>query len=840
MEGVTAEGTDEILSYDALSYSWGYPELDDVLICNGAARPISHSNAAALRALRHDSEPVFLWIDAICINQEDKQEKSEQVSEMLTIYKKARSVIAWLGAPDADGWIALRCIEELPSIERALSENPEQCHNAACFDKMKMVHASLLNFHNQPLLGRTWVRQEIYAARNLMVQCGPFSLSWKDFVRLAELVTIIGCQLADGDGTRKSRELKVSTLLKEAQRNTVLPPNGVKPPRNLIEVLLQSKDFAVTDPRDTFYAILGMCNVSSFTRASRDHERSPNAVLLDYSKSIAEVLQDASLYLMNCQNNSTSLANLWHSYKRGNEHSGTLPTWAVDWRSGTLDDACRASLQDAMRTRQEIFKRQSSGGFFALWMCEWVSPNSDEGLPDDGTVDIDPARHWVPLWSHPHHGQGSQPTENLDAFELVPREVLKLPDSLQPDRSVICLKARELNYVAHLTDYTCGLEHFLTATHHFYRAFLGLEGLSIHARQLPRKNHTFLRMTELGCVSLEPYGKASHSWRIAILGVGNDAQVALVPSIAKKGDIVIGVGPGMLPMLISPLQSGATTAGLFPEDDPYERIPLGTPSPARYERIASVPSVLLPILLIAFHIPLSRIPARSAASTPLLVCYGIIIPPCLAYSLWMIHLSMRRTHVHPLALPNVDEECNLVIWEKFMVYITLTAFPACISLTTGLLQTIFIVYFCLTIGTLLLGRIWLYQRRLSDNITIARRRTQVSTRLDKVSKTLNHEFDFHGPIFVKMDRVYWSFPRWIDHHIFRRCFFRFVVWANNCTKSGPPLKTTDFDWFFTEVFTSRGDYLRYPHKAWLHNKLYPWHNEKVRAWDRTVQEFRLR
>ena len=100
LDGVTVEGDSNIISYRALSYSWGHPELSDVLLCNGKARPISSSNAAALKALRHPTQPTYLWIDAICINQEDVQEKSQQVSEMLLIYKKAQSVTAWLGEAD--------------------------------------------------------------------------------------------------------------------------------------------------------------------------------------------------------------------------------------------------------------------------------------------------------------------------------------------------------------------------------------------------------------------------------------------------------------------------------------------------------------------------------------------------------------------------------------------------------------------------------------------------------------------------------------------------------------------------------------------------------------------
>ena len=68
------------------------------ITCNNVPLSITKNLFEALMALRDDiDEDRYLWVDAICINQNDSAEKAFQVRNMLTIYEKAVRVIAWLG-----------------------------------------------------------------------------------------------------------------------------------------------------------------------------------------------------------------------------------------------------------------------------------------------------------------------------------------------------------------------------------------------------------------------------------------------------------------------------------------------------------------------------------------------------------------------------------------------------------------------------------------------------------------------------------------------------------------------------------------------------------------------
>lgn len=75
-------------SYAALSYCWGDPEARTKITVNGQKISVTKSLERALRYLRKDDEDAIIWADAICINQQDTDEKSVQVRMMGEIYAK--------------------------------------------------------------------------------------------------------------------------------------------------------------------------------------------------------------------------------------------------------------------------------------------------------------------------------------------------------------------------------------------------------------------------------------------------------------------------------------------------------------------------------------------------------------------------------------------------------------------------------------------------------------------------------------------------------------------------------------------------------------------------------
>lgn len=87
--------------FDALSYVWGNPAVTGEITCNNRRRNVGKNLYDALERLRLPDDERVLWIDALCINQADNQEKTQQVRLMGEIYSKAQRVLIWLGNNEA-------------------------------------------------------------------------------------------------------------------------------------------------------------------------------------------------------------------------------------------------------------------------------------------------------------------------------------------------------------------------------------------------------------------------------------------------------------------------------------------------------------------------------------------------------------------------------------------------------------------------------------------------------------------------------------------------------------------------------------------------------------------
>lgn len=107
----------ELISFEALSYVWGSPHDPGTILVHetGAVIPATRNLLEALRYLRSDSnaQNIWMWIDAVCVNQQDLAERSEQVRYMASIYTRATKVIAWLGPHDHDSNLAFDCLENI-------------------------------------------------------------------------------------------------------------------------------------------------------------------------------------------------------------------------------------------------------------------------------------------------------------------------------------------------------------------------------------------------------------------------------------------------------------------------------------------------------------------------------------------------------------------------------------------------------------------------------------------------------------------------------------------------------------------------------------------------------
>ncbi|KAF1828623.1 HET-domain-containing protein, partial [Decorospora gaudefroyi] len=135
-------------TYEALSYVWGDASDTSSMILDRTLYPITKNLECALRYLRSKEAPRVLWVDAICINQDDQDEKSEQVPMMGEIYSRATKVYAWLGEADRQ----INCIFDI--LQDDLDDD-------ILHEEFNWLRA----LYMRPYWRRVWIVQELVLAK---------------------------------------------------------------------------------------------------------------------------------------------------------------------------------------------------------------------------------------------------------------------------------------------------------------------------------------------------------------------------------------------------------------------------------------------------------------------------------------------------------------------------------------------------------------------------------------------------------------------------------------------------------------------------------------------------
>jgi hypothetical protein len=113
--------SDSLISYEALSYTWGGNELSASIKLDGKTLNVTENLYLALQGLRSEEIDRTLWVDAVCIDQSNDQERGHQVSHLGHIYHHADQVVFYLGQPtDTTGVI----LDSLKLLERESLNRP--------------------------------------------------------------------------------------------------------------------------------------------------------------------------------------------------------------------------------------------------------------------------------------------------------------------------------------------------------------------------------------------------------------------------------------------------------------------------------------------------------------------------------------------------------------------------------------------------------------------------------------------------------------------------------------------------------------------------------------------
>jgi len=231
--------------YEALSYEWGSPNDDTPLInLNGKPCHVQKNLSRALKALRFESVEQTFWIDALCINQEDKIEKNHQVPLMGEIYRGAHLVRVWLGKSRYGSSEAIAFLQRLAG--------PDYGHHQRSANPWE----SLLGLCCRKYWTRIWIVQELLLARQGIVHCGDDQVSLSECTRaqavLAEMVNSRGATRTIGGAPRTIRKIVQSPAMKLLQKRQRNNKSGIF---ELLDAFRQSQ---CSLRHDKLYGLLGL------------------------------------------------------------------------------------------------------------------------------------------------------------------------------------------------------------------------------------------------------------------------------------------------------------------------------------------------------------------------------------------------------------------------------------------------------------------------------------------------------------------------------------------------------------------------------------------------------
>ena len=271
----------------------------------------------ALRHLRNYSDPspkqskeqpqtIILWIDSICVNQENPSEKSSQVRMMAKIYKHAKSVFVWLGREGEESNIGMNFIPRIPEQEQEgmLSVRGSDPNQWGAFVALM----------RREWFTRRWVVQEIALAKEAFLVCGDSFVNWDDFVVAVEFFikrfdTIAA--LYNDSALFKQKVLALGDLKASAafKMVTVTNGNGKSREKTLEALVSELTMFEAGDPRDSVYAVMALAwDVDEGPyRQMRDWRGGAAlrpTLRVDYQKNMLQVFTD---FIAFCVHGSDSL-----------------------------------------------------------------------------------------------------------------------------------------------------------------------------------------------------------------------------------------------------------------------------------------------------------------------------------------------------------------------------------------------------------------------------------------------------------------------------------------------------------------------------------------------------
>lgn len=229
---------DQCPLFTAVSYTWGPSSTPEIVYVEGKVLKIRKNLFRVLDDLRRD-EPRLLWIDALCINQEDLDERMDQVKIMGEIYAKANYVLAWLGGDFKDAHLAA---EILDHYARSLPEPAGTDEHS---------YKAVEQLFSEVYWTRRWIVQEVLQGNSVVVHVAGFEFSLATMGEFALDSNFPWLQDSYATSVRVRLRQSLPTRLHEQRL-------GRKQLITMTDMLVAYAETQCADPHDTVFAFLSL------------------------------------------------------------------------------------------------------------------------------------------------------------------------------------------------------------------------------------------------------------------------------------------------------------------------------------------------------------------------------------------------------------------------------------------------------------------------------------------------------------------------------------------------------------------------------------------------------
>lgn len=265
---------DSVLPFEAISYAWGDSNDRVDIELSGKIFATTRSLCDALHQFRRREESRLLWADAICINQDDFLERSQQVQIMSKIYSSAWRTLIWLGSVLSNTELSLPIRLHLDDLTFRVLNKTRHFPKSKWFAMMAVkpseggklcirwqqqvlddgdfvglnvgdLHEAVNNLFSRGWFQRMWVLQELAVSKTPVLCCGRWCAPWDS---LFNSMIVFGT----------SDDILWSVAGLDAARAKYQEYGFVS--SSLMTLL--SFEFFATDPKDKILGVLGMARWS--------------------------------------------------------------------------------------------------------------------------------------------------------------------------------------------------------------------------------------------------------------------------------------------------------------------------------------------------------------------------------------------------------------------------------------------------------------------------------------------------------------------------------------------------------------------------------------------------